>query len=241
MKIIVLTDIHANLPALEAALKEIRREGYDLLFHLGDVIDIGPFPGECLDLMLSQKDSRFVMGNHDKWFAKGLPPVKPDWMRGGKLEHINWTLAQLDPQLQAIVAGWPYQITQAFEGVKTTFVHYGLDASGQNWLPVVQKPQPKDLDKLFSFAATSELIFYGHHHPFSDLSGRARYINPGALGYHASALARFTVVDYNSFNYSVTQRSVPYDDTRLARAFKRRSLPDRTFIDQAFFGGRLSL
>ena len=235
MKVIVLTDIHANLPALKAALKEIGREGYDLLFHLGDTIDIGPFPGECLDLILNQKNSRFVMGNHDKWFAEGLPSVKPKWMSEGELEHINWTLARLDPQLQPIVAGWPYQITEEFEGVKTSFFHYGLDASKRSWLPIIRKPQLEDLDELFSFPTASELIFYGHHHPFSDLSGRARYINPGALGCHSSALARFTVVEYSDLNYSVTQRSVPYDNAPLVQAFKRRNVPDRTLVNQAFF------
>jgi len=53
MKIVVITDTHANLPALEALLKAVRTEGYDAIFHTGDAIAIGPYPAECLDLLLN--------------------------------------------------------------------------------------------------------------------------------------------------------------------------------------------
>ena len=51
MKIAVLTDVHGNLPALQATLRGIRREGCDAIFHTGDSIGIGPYPAECLDLI----------------------------------------------------------------------------------------------------------------------------------------------------------------------------------------------
>jgi hypothetical protein len=52
-KIAVMTDVHANLPALQAALSTIEQEGYDLLVHTGDAIAIGPYPAETLDVLLS--------------------------------------------------------------------------------------------------------------------------------------------------------------------------------------------
>jgi predicted MPP superfamily phosphohydrolase len=53
MKIIVMTDAHANLPALQAALAAIQAEGYDLIVHTGDAIAIRPRPAETLDLLLA--------------------------------------------------------------------------------------------------------------------------------------------------------------------------------------------
>jgi predicted phosphodiesterase len=76
-KIAVMTDVHANLPALQAALSAIKREGYDLLVHTGDAIAIGPYPAEAVDLLLSIPDSILVMGNHDAWFADGLFDPRP--------------------------------------------------------------------------------------------------------------------------------------------------------------------
>ena len=46
MKIAVLTDVHGNLPALQIAMRAIRRERCDAVFHTGDAIGIGPFPAE---------------------------------------------------------------------------------------------------------------------------------------------------------------------------------------------------
>lgn len=171
MKIIVLTDVHANLPALEAALRAIRSEGYDALFHTGDAIGIGPFPAECLDLLLSTPNIHFIMGNHDLWFAEGLPHPQPVWMSEGEVQHQRWTHACLEPQLRTVVARWPYCLQYDFEGVMTCFIHYGLDESGRNWVPVIRQPTTTDLDRLFT-PYQSPLVFYGHHHPFVDIVGK---------------------------------------------------------------------
>src|ERR1041385_7324971 len=80
MRIVVLTDVHANLPALRAALKAIRAEGYDAIFHTGDAIGIGPVPAETLDLLLETPRLQCVMGNHEAWFVEGLPQPQPPWM-----------------------------------------------------------------------------------------------------------------------------------------------------------------
>ena len=49
MKIVVITDVHANLPALQAVVDQIEIEGYDQIIHLGDSIANGPYPQECLE------------------------------------------------------------------------------------------------------------------------------------------------------------------------------------------------
>lgn len=238
MKIIVLTDVHANLPALEAALQTIQKIGYDALFHLGDAISIGPFPAECLDLLLNTPRSHFIMGNHDAYFAHGLPQPQPARMSDGELAHQGWTHAQLDPQLRAVVSQWPYRLQEEFAGVPTSFLHYGLDASGRNWQAIVREATAVDLDRLFA-NETARLVFYGHHHPFAETAGRACYVNPGSLGCYHLPLARFTVVDYHQSGFSLSHQAVPYADEALFREFAARRVPDRDFIDRAFFGGRL--
>lgn len=52
-KLAIMSDVHANLPALQAALGAIQQEGCDAIYHCGDAVGIGPFPAECLDLMLN--------------------------------------------------------------------------------------------------------------------------------------------------------------------------------------------
>ena len=81
-RIAVITDAHANLPVLDAALAAIRGDGVSAVYHTGDAIGIGPFPAEVLDRLLHEPGMRPVMGNHDVWFVFGLPsPGRPGWAR----------------------------------------------------------------------------------------------------------------------------------------------------------------
>jgi predicted phosphodiesterase len=237
MRIVVITDVHANLPALKAALESIRAEGYDALFHTGDAIGIGPHPAECLDLLLNTPNIRFVIGNHEAYFINDLPVPTPTWMSEGEVQHQHWTHSRLDPQLRLVLGEWPYVLDDDFDGVRTAFVHYGLDQSGQEFQPFVKDAQATDLERMFS-AQDVTLLFYGHNHHKSDVMGRARYVNPGSLGYYSQAIARYCVVEFQRGQYTVDHRQVPYDDTELFGAFEQWEVPERAFIYRAFFGGR---
>jgi predicted phosphodiesterase len=235
-KIAVITDVHANLPALDAALAAIAREGCDAIYHTGDAIAIGPYPAECLDRLLHTPKMHLLMGNHDAWLAEGLPSPLPDWLSDDELVHQQWTHAQLDPGLRTIVAQWPYVVREDFGGLGVTFLHYALDASGRDFAPIVPDPVAADFDRLFSDDG-SRLVFYGHHHQVSDLQGRARYVSPGALGCSTTPVARYAILEVgNSGDYRVRQGAVPYDAAPLFRAFEERQVPTREFILRAFFG-----
>ena len=234
MKVAILTDVHANLPALESALGAIEHERCDAIYHTGDAIGIGPFPAECLDRVLTTPRMHLIMGNHDAWFASGLPQPQPSWMSDGEVTHQQWVHAQLDPGLRAVVARWPYVIHEVWEGVRVTLLHYALDGTGQDFTAIVRDPTPADLDRMFA-AHHSELVFYGHHHPASDLYGRARYVNPGSLGCFDKPVARFAILQCTAGAYTLRHHAVPYDDTSLFEEMERRQVPERDFISKVFF------
>jgi predicted phosphodiesterase len=94
MKLAVLTDVHANLPALEAVLDDIDAEGADLLLHLGNAIASGPFPAECLDRLRNVRNARLVIGNRDEHFVHGLPQPRPG--RAGPDERGRGRAPELD-------------------------------------------------------------------------------------------------------------------------------------------------
>ena len=237
MRIAIITDTHANLPALQAALASIRAARCDAILHLGDAIAIGPQPAECLDLLFSTPKMQFVIGNHETYFVDGLPTPQPAWMSDGEVQHQLWTHACLDPQLKSMLAEWPHSVERTFAGVKTAFVHYGLLPSGEGFVPVLRQATAPDLDTMFA-SHDAVLVFYGHAHRASDDQGRARYVTPGSLGCCRRAVARYCVVELRCGQYSVEHRGVPYDDAALYEAFERRQVPERAFIYRAFLGGR---
>lgn len=180
------------------------------------------------------------MGNHDEWFAHGLPTPLPQWMSHGEADHQRWTHDQIRPELRSVVARWPYHWHCDFDGVPAAFFHYALDASGRRFARIMRKPAVPELDDAFAVFApkAAAIVFYGHSHEFSDAQGRARYVNPGSLGCTSHAVARYSVVEFGRGTYHLEHRCVPYDDAELWNAFEARRVPERAFIYRAFFGGR---
>ena len=74
MKILIISDIHGNLPALETCLKCLKN--IDLVISLGDVVNFGPWSNECVDLLDSLKNTITIFGNHEKNFIAGKSESK---------------------------------------------------------------------------------------------------------------------------------------------------------------------
>lgn len=69
MKVIVFSDVHGNLPALEYLLK--KEKTADLIISLGDVVNYGPWGNECVDILETIENRVLLMGNHEKAFISG--------------------------------------------------------------------------------------------------------------------------------------------------------------------------
>lgn len=229
-RIAVITDVHANLPALEAALQAIAAEGCEAIYHTGDVVGFGPYPAETLDRLLHTRNVHFLMGNHDAILAEGVPDPLPEWMSEGEARHQRWVREQIAPEVRAVVAAWPYALHEDWHGVPVTFTHYARDENGDTFAEIVPAPVARDLDRMFP-ANGAKFVFYGHNHLPSDEQGRARYVNPGSLGCNSEPEARFAILEIGEDGeYVLHQHVVPYDPTELIRQFALREVPERDFI-----------
>lgn len=241
MKIAAFSDVHGNLPALEAALAAIQVAGCEMIVHCGDVFVGGPFPAECLDLLLRTPKLHCLMGNHDAWFVDGLREPLPSLMDAEELAHQRWVHARLDPALRAAVAAWPYVLQREYKGVRVACMHYEPAprpaTPGQEFVGVLRDPGPGDLDRLYGHYG-ADVVLFGHTHRAADVTGRSRYVDLGSLGCHTEALARYVVLECADGRYTLEHRAVPYDDGPLFGAFEARQVPARAFLYKAFHGGR---
>jgi predicted phosphodiesterase len=236
MRIAVMTDSHANLPALQAALAAIKQEGYDVLVHTGDAIAIGPYPSECFELLTRTPNVRLLKGNHESYLVEGLTDIQSSSMSAGEVQHQKWTHEQLGPSAKAVISRWPYRLDIEDSGTRAMFVHYPLDESGRDFLPVrLANPSAPELDDAFSKASAS-VIFCGHQHSPFDVQGRCRYVNPGSLGCSREASARYCVLDISPQGFSVEHHAVAYDMSAVLQAFEQRNVPEREFILRVFYG-----
>ncbi len=159
-------------------------------------------------------------------------PTRPQGMSPGEFTHQRWVHEQIDPALRAVVADWPYARDEEIGGARVRFLHYPLTPGGFARFRTLETPA--DADALFG-AGDADVVFYGHHHPFSDLEGATRYVNPGSLGCHHRPLARFAILDASAGGApSLAFHAVPYDPAPLLAEFERRNVPERDFILRHF-------
>jgi len=239
MRIAVITDAHANLPALEAALRAIDRLGVDAIYHAGDAVAIGPHPAECVDL-LDARGVACVLGNHDEWYALGMPEPRPPWMSVGEEVHQRWTHAVLGEARRATVAAWPYEQRLDAHGVAVAVTHYARSPGGGFGLAREPFRRPEDVAAAGDWPAGAALVFHGHQHEASDVAaGLTRYVNPGSLGCAKEPLARFAILGVGAGGaYDLAVHAAPYDPRPLLDDFLRLDVPEREFILRAFMPRR---
>ena len=188
MKIGIFQDIHANLPAFKKGIEIFRENECSKIYHVGDLIGIGPHPKEVFTLANSLDEIEYIMGNHDHWFGYGLPSPIPDYMTEEEVAHHKWTHAQIGESYRKIVQKWKFVLEiELGNGSNITFQHYGYDAK-KNWFKTyIKTPNKMNLDNLFK-ESDSEIIFYGHNHEASDIEGKSRYVNLGSAGCYLSLI-----------------------------------------------------
>jgi len=110
MKLAVLADIHANLPALEAVTVDLEAWKPDRVILAGDVINRGPRSPECLAFVLDKIETngwQVLKGNHEDYV---IAQAQPDSPRSGPLfevyRHTHWTFEQLHGEIAALET-WP--------------------------------------------------------------------------------------------------------------------------------------
>lgn len=103
MRYAVISDVHANLEALEAVLRDIKKRGIDELLFLGDAVGYGPNPNECVEL-LKRNCKTLLAGNHD-WAAIGLTDIQ--YFNEYAKAAILWTQEVLTPDARKFIKTLP--------------------------------------------------------------------------------------------------------------------------------------
>jgi predicted phosphodiesterase len=182
MKILIISDIHGNLPALKTILENI---SFDELIVLGDLVDYGPFPAEVIDLLRSY-DAMIVRGNHDHAVAYGVD------CRSGKATHWvsvwfreNITYKLLSKNDVKYLANLPIYLVRD----NKLFIHASpIDPLYDYFYPWIGL---EELLKRISNVASEQLgnikeyksLFIGHTHiQFLLRANGKTIINPGSIG-----------------------------------------------------------
>lgn len=235
MRLMVFSDVHANLEAFQAVLSDAAGRQVHRSICLGDLVGYGPYPNECIELVRSLKNCRCLAGNHD---VAALWETSPYGMSSAAKEAILWTMEQLSYENKAYLEALPDRLDLA----DMTFVHAN-PYNPRGWRYVMDRKYA-----LRSFAATRcRHLFIGHSHrplvitkkkllavSLQDVSDnmhfnvndtRRRIINCGSIGQSRDSDPRSCYLIYDSREQKLEFYRVAYDAKKTVKAIQSVGLP----------------
>ena len=173
MRILVVSDLHGNWPALEA----VAAVPHDAVVCLGDIVGYGPQPGECLRWLRANR-AEIVQGNHDRALADDVPPgCRPDfeWLAEAT-RHI--ARCQLTDDETAFLRSLPRTRKLVLDGKRVVLLH----AAPEDPLYSYIGPDPGKWRTALA-EVEADFVLVGHTHlPFHFQFGDLHVLNPGSLG-----------------------------------------------------------
>lgn len=234
--IALVSDIHANLPALEAVLSDIEARGVPQVFHLGDLVGYAPWPNEVITL-LNARGIAGVAGNYDSTVALDYKHCgcRYEDPRQESLSHLSyeWTRRACDPSTKAILAALPFRMDVRPLGGHTAgpnlvLVHGTPTLNTLYWT----EDRPDDFCRKMATMAglrAGDVIAFGHTHlPWHRKVDDVHFINAGSVGRpkDGDPRAGYAMLHVAEDGVSVEQVRVAYDVARAAAAIRESDLPD---------------
>ncbi len=233
----VITDIHGNLPALQAALERIDQLGVARTYCGGDLVGYGPHPNEVCAL-IAEREIPTIYGNYDYAIARdeedcGCAYITPHDRELGQLS-VDWTLEHANGESKEFMLGLPFDLHFDVGDVAVHLVH-GSPRKVNEYL-FEDKP-PRLFERLAGAEADRVLVFGHTHKPWVREYGGVLFVNCGAVGKPKDADPRgaFVVLESGVDGVSVTIERVDYDADAVADEVRRAGLPDE-FAQQLVTG-----
>jgi putative phosphoesterase len=180
MRVAAIYDIHGNLPALEAVLRDIREAKVDHVMVGGDVFP-GPMPRETLDCLLDLEiPVRFISGNGDRVVVEQMKGKESNEVPQQFREVIRWNAQQLHPEDEQMLASWPKTARVQIAGLgEVLFCH----ATPRNDTEIFTRLTSEDrLVPVFE-GVDVPVVVCGHTHmQFERTIGKTRVVNAGSVG-----------------------------------------------------------
>ena len=217
MRVAAITDVHGNLPALEAALADVETAAPDLIVFGGDLV-WGPLPRETLERILALgREVRFVRGDADRDVVEAITPtLDPD---DPSREVSRWVADQLTADQLDFLAAQPATLSLEIDGLGPTLFCHGSPRSDRDRITVGSADE-----KVLGWLEGVEegVVVCGHTHAqFDRHFGRWRVVNPGGLGLQFGPRGAAWAL----LGPDVEMRLAPYGAEAAAERFRARGGP----------------
>ncbi|HUQ45880.1 MAG TPA: metallophosphoesterase family protein [Gemmatimonadaceae bacterium] len=222
MRVAAIYDIHGNLPALEAVLRDIREAGVDLIVVGGDVLP-GPMPAETLACLHTLDiPTLFIQGNGDREVlaqkAGQQTGAVPEQFR----DVMRWVAGQLSPEHERWLASWPPTRRLEIHGLgEVLFCH----ATPRNDVEIFTRRTPDDrLTPIFENLGAPVVVCGHTHMQFDRMIGTVRVVNAGSVGMPFGEPGAYWLL----LGPDVQLRHTPYDLASAADRIRDTQYPQAT-------------
>ncbi len=224
MRILLLSDIHGNFPALKAIITHFREVSFDAICNCGDSLVYGPFPNETLHWLEANKVYSIV-GNTDRKVKKLLrgksfkKPNKPE-----KRIMYTWTANQLDLQSSTYLCSLKksYILHTKFSDI--CLYHGSPEHPNEFLFPDTELTRFREL----ASCCPCPVIVTGHSHmPYHKQVGDTHFINPGSVGrmFDSNPASSCAVLSLNDLEMNITHYRIPYFIDETTKELGRQKLP----------------
>jgi putative phosphoesterase len=231
-RLAIISDIHGNLPALEAVLADIEALGINDVYHLGDLVGYNPFPNETVALIAARRLPG-ITGNYDQ-AVLGLATDPIGELLNAKItpmgrEIYAWTMREVNSQSREFLAVQPRQVSLARGKWRLRLTH----GSPRHIKDYVRPSWPDAMVGDLLLEVEEDILLTGHTHiPMVRQVNGKWLVNPGSVGFpkDGNPLAAYAVLELGE-ELLVEIRRVKYDIDRTVQAIAARGLPPKAGED----------
>jgi predicted phosphodiesterase len=235
VRIALISDIHANLPALEVVLADIEVRGVDATYHVGDLVGYAPWPNEVVAL-LADRGITGVAGNYDSTVGLAYKHCgcRYEDPRQEALSHLSfeWTRRACREETRAALAALPFRLDLHplgghAAGPQVVLVHGTPVLNTVYWT----EDRPDDFCRKMATMAgmkSGDVIAFGHTHlPWHRVVDGIHFVNTGSVGRpkDGDPRAGYALLEITQAGVAVTHERAAYDVDRATRAILATDLP----------------
>ncbi len=232
MQLAIISDIHGNLPALQAVLADIASRGVHTVYHLGDLVGYNPFPNEVVNLV-RQLDLPGVVGNYDLAVASEVPDSLEVYLNPTispmAQEIYRWTKARTTRETRQYLLGLPQQVRLTIGDWQLLLTHGSPRRLREYVRPLMSDAELEDI----LAGESAQVILTGHtHRPMVRQVNGKWLINPGSVGFpkDGDPRAAYALLEVR-VDLQVHIARVVYDVEQTARALVAEGLPSQAAED----------
>jgi putative phosphoesterase len=223
----VITDLHANLLALQAALGRIEQLGIERVYCGGDLVGYGPHPNEVCAL-IEERGIPTIYGNYDYAIGRDLEDCGCAYVdrhdRELGQQSVTWTLSHTDQRSKDFMRALPFDLRFDLTADRVRLVH----GSPRKVNEYLFEDKPARTFERIAADADCDVLVFGHTHtPWVHEYGGVLFVNCGSVGKpkDGDPKAAFAILEPEGGRAAVRIERIEYDAAEVAREVATAGLP----------------